>query len=102
MFIVFPNQFKLPNFVTYRTICDVLEELGRISEAIKCFLQFQTELGDDTGNRDGQAQSELGEGSRRRRSDTTDSFHTAVNPEEETESVGGAEWIASEDFLFGS
>ena len=54
------------------------------------------------GNRDVRIQLEPGEGIEGRRSDTADSFHTAVDSEEETESVGGAEWIASEDFLFGS
>ncbi|KAG8217950.1 hypothetical protein J3R82DRAFT_6121 [Butyriboletus roseoflavus] len=50
---------KLPNFIICQTICDILEEDGRVSEAIKCFLQFQSELGEVTGNHDEKIQSGL-------------------------------------------
>ena len=42
------DQFKLPNVVIYRAMCDVLEEDGRVSEAIECFHQLQSKLGGDT------------------------------------------------------
>ncbi|KAH0829008.1 hypothetical protein J3R83DRAFT_2460, partial [Lanmaoa asiatica] len=52
-------KFTLPRFDVYRAICDILEEDGRVTEAIECFRRMQRELGEDTGSCDEQAQWEL-------------------------------------------
>ena len=53
-------QFKLPSFVIYRVICDILEGNGRIVEAIECFRQMQSELSEDMSMHDEQVQWEHG------------------------------------------
>ena len=53
-------QFKLPMFLVYRVICDILEGDGRLTQAIECFRQMQNELPEDTNTHDGRAQWELG------------------------------------------
>ena len=41
-------QFKLPRFLIYCVICDMVEGDGRVLEAIECFRQMQSELSEDT------------------------------------------------------
>lgn len=60
----FSVQFKLPRLVIYQAICDVLEEAGRVTEAIECFRQMQSELGESTSIYDERVQWEFGEWSR--------------------------------------
>jgi tetratricopeptide (TPR) repeat protein len=48
-------KFKLPRFLVYRVICDILEGDGRLAQAIECFRQMQNE---DTSTHDGRAQWE--------------------------------------------
>ncbi|KAI9457924.1 hypothetical protein HD554DRAFT_2331179 [Boletus coccyginus] len=43
------TKFKVPRFVVYRIICDILEQHGRLTEAVECFLQMQNELQEDAG-----------------------------------------------------
>ncbi|KAF8548436.1 hypothetical protein OG21DRAFT_1489393 [Imleria badia] len=49
-------KFKLPKVVVYCVICDILEEDGRLTEAIECFQQMQNELPEDTGMQDERTQ----------------------------------------------
>ncbi|KAG8214231.1 hypothetical protein J3R82DRAFT_11038 [Butyriboletus roseoflavus] len=51
-------KFKLPRFVIYRVICDILEGDGRVTEAVECFRQMQSEL-EDRSTHDWRAQWEL-------------------------------------------
>ncbi|KAI9571086.1 WD40-repeat-containing domain protein [Boletus coccyginus] len=53
------NKFKVPRFVVYRVICDILEQDSRLAEAVECFLQMQSELPEDAGVRDERAEWEL-------------------------------------------
>ena len=53
-------QFKLPRFVIYRVICDMLEGDGCVMEAIDCFRQMQSELSEDTSMHDERVQWERG------------------------------------------
>ncbi|KAH0831382.1 hypothetical protein J3R83DRAFT_14045 [Lanmaoa asiatica] len=62
-------KFKLPRFDIYRAICNVLEGDGRVTEAIECFRQMQSELREDTGECDEHTHWELGEGFQRGRPD---------------------------------
>ena len=55
-------QFKLPKLLVYRVVCDILGVDGRLTQAIECFRQMQTELPEDTNIHDGRAQWELGKG----------------------------------------
>jgi len=41
-------QFKVPRFVVYRVICDILEGGGRLTEAVECFRQLQNALPEET------------------------------------------------------
>ncbi|KAI9571077.1 WD40-repeat-containing domain protein [Boletus coccyginus] len=43
------NPFKVPRFVVFRIICDILERDGRLAEAVECFQQMQNELPGDAG-----------------------------------------------------
>ena len=52
-------QFKLPRFLVYRVICEILEEDGRLTQAIECFRQIQSEVPEDTSTHDGRAPWEL-------------------------------------------
>ena len=61
-------QFKLPSFLVYRVICDILEGDGRLTQAIECFRQMQNELPEDTGSHDERAQWELSKGPQSRHS----------------------------------
>ncbi|KAI9459274.1 hypothetical protein HD554DRAFT_2137412 [Boletus coccyginus] len=53
------NPFKVPRFVVFRVICDILERDGRLAEAVECFQQMQTELPEDAGVRDEREKWEL-------------------------------------------
>jgi len=53
-------QFKVPRFVVYRVICNILERDGRLTEALECFRQMQNELPEDASVHDEQAEWELG------------------------------------------
>jgi len=53
-------QFKVPRFVVYRVICDVLERGGRLTEAVECFQQMQNELSEDAGLPDERAGWQFG------------------------------------------
>ena len=55
-----PVQFKLPRFVIYHVICNILERDGRVMEAIEYFRQMQSELSVDTSVHDERAQWEYG------------------------------------------
>ena len=61
-------QFKLPRFLVYRVICDILERDDRLTQAIECFRQMQNELPEDTSSHDGRAQWELSKGAQPRHS----------------------------------
>ena len=61
-------QFKLPRFLVYRVICDILEGDDRLTQAIECFRQMQNELPEDTSSHDGRAQWELSKGAQPRHS----------------------------------
>ena len=50
--------------MVYRAICDILEQDGRITEAIGCFRQMQAELTEDSNIHDERIQWELSEWSR--------------------------------------
>ncbi|KAI9569321.1 hypothetical protein HD554DRAFT_606005 [Boletus coccyginus] len=52
-------QFKVPRFVVYRVICDVLERDGRFTEAVECFRQIQSGLPEDAGMHDERVEWEL-------------------------------------------
>ncbi|KAG8217956.1 hypothetical protein J3R82DRAFT_6127 [Butyriboletus roseoflavus] len=93
--IIPSDQFEIPNLAIYRAICNVLEEVGRIAEAVKCFQQLQSELGEDMGHRNVQAQCERDDGSQPQRNDATGSVHTTMNIlEQETEPIDEPEWVA--------
>ncbi|KAI9571793.1 hypothetical protein HD554DRAFT_1824610 [Boletus coccyginus] len=51
-------KFNVPRFVVYRVICDILEEDGRLMEAVECFRQLQNALPEDTGVQDERVQWE--------------------------------------------
>ena len=53
-------QFKLPGFIIYRAICDILEGNGRVDEAIRCFRSMHTELTTEKSFYNERAQWELG------------------------------------------
>ncbi|KAI9456190.1 WD40-repeat-containing domain protein [Boletus coccyginus] len=53
------NKFKVPRFIVYRVICDILERDGRLVEAVECFQQMQSELPEDAGVRDEREKWEL-------------------------------------------
>ncbi|KAI9455961.1 hypothetical protein HD554DRAFT_2238147 [Boletus coccyginus] len=53
------NKFKVPRFVVYRVICDILERDGRLAEAVECFQQMQNKLPEDAGVRDELVEWEL-------------------------------------------
>ncbi|KAF8547586.1 WD40 repeat-like protein [Imleria badia] len=53
------TKFKVPRFVIYRNICEILEEDGLLTEAVECFRQMQNDLPDGTDMQDGRAQWEL-------------------------------------------
>ncbi|KAI9571066.1 hypothetical protein HD554DRAFT_2077895 [Boletus coccyginus] len=40
-------KFKVPRFIVYRVICDILERDGRLVEAVECFQKMQSELPED-------------------------------------------------------
>ncbi|KAI9455056.1 hypothetical protein HD554DRAFT_2036671 [Boletus coccyginus] len=52
-------KFKVPMFVVYRVICDILEGDDRLAETVECFQQMQNELSEDAGVRDERAEWEL-------------------------------------------
>lgn len=58
----FSDQFKFPRFTVYRSICDVLERDGRLTETVECFRKMQNDLADDLDTHDERAQWELGKG----------------------------------------
>ena len=43
-----PLQFQIPKLFVYQAVCDVLEQDGRLSEAIQCFQKMQNDLTEDT------------------------------------------------------
>ncbi|KAI9571582.1 hypothetical protein HD554DRAFT_2036527 [Boletus coccyginus] len=53
------TKFKVPRFVVYRVICDILERDGRLTEAVECFRRMQNELPEDMGVHDERAEWEL-------------------------------------------
>ena len=40
-------QFWIPKLLVYQAVCDVLEQDGRLTEAIQCFRQMQNDLTED-------------------------------------------------------
>ncbi|KAF8550639.1 hypothetical protein OG21DRAFT_1487620 [Imleria badia] len=52
-------KFKVPTFVVYRVICEILEGDGRLPEAVECFRQMKIDLPEDTGTQDERAKWEL-------------------------------------------
>ena len=48
-------------FIVLRVICETLEGEGRLTEAVECFQQIESELREDTGTRDERVQWEHGE-----------------------------------------
>ena len=44
----FSLQFRLPKLVIFQAICDVLEQDGRLTEAVQCFQRIQNNLTEDT------------------------------------------------------
>ncbi|KAI9571644.1 hypothetical protein HD554DRAFT_1800783 [Boletus coccyginus] len=53
------TKFKVPRFVVYRVMCDILERDGRVTEAVECFRQMQNELAEDVGVHDERAEWRL-------------------------------------------
>ena len=41
-------QFQVPKLLVYRTVCDVLEQDSRLTEAVQCFQIMQNDLTEDT------------------------------------------------------
>ena len=41
-------QFQVPKSLIYQTICDVLEQDGRVTEVIQCFQKMQDDLPQET------------------------------------------------------
>ena len=41
-------QFQIPKLLAYRAVCNVLEQDGRLTEAIQCFQKMQNDLTEDT------------------------------------------------------
>ena len=41
-------QFQIPKLLVYQAVCDVLEQDGRLTEAIQCFQKMQNDLTEDT------------------------------------------------------
>ena len=41
-------QFQLPKLLVYQAVCDILEQDGRLTEAIQCFQKMQNDLTEDT------------------------------------------------------
>ena len=41
-------QFQIPKLPVYQAVCDVLEQDGRLTEAIQCFRKMQNNLTEDT------------------------------------------------------
>ena len=41
-------QLQIPKLLVYQAICDVLEQDGRLTEAIQCFQKMQNDLTKDT------------------------------------------------------
>ena len=41
-------QFQIPKLLVYQAVCDVLEQDGRLTEAIQCFQKVQNDLTEDT------------------------------------------------------
>ncbi|KAI9461363.1 hypothetical protein HD554DRAFT_2041443 [Boletus coccyginus] len=62
------TKFKVPKFVVYRVICDILERDSRLTEAVEFFRQMQNEVPEDAGVRDERAEWKLGGWLRSRRS----------------------------------
>ena len=46
-------------FVVYRVICEILEQEGRLTKAVECFLQMQCELLEDVCVHDERAEWEF-------------------------------------------
>ena len=40
-------QFQIPKLLVYQAVCDVLEQDGRLTEAIQCFRKMQNNLTED-------------------------------------------------------
>ena len=57
-------QLRLAKVVVYRATCEVLEGDSRLTEAIGCFREMQSQLAQDTDSDNEQARWELGEWSR--------------------------------------
>ncbi|KAN0082589.1 hypothetical protein V8E55_008384 [Tylopilus felleus] len=53
------SEFKVPKFVLYRVICDILDDNGRLTEAFDCFQKMQDELHENTDGYEERAQWEL-------------------------------------------
>ena len=41
-------QFQIPKLLVYQAVCDVLEQDGRLTEAIQCFQKMLNDLTEDT------------------------------------------------------
>ena len=54
-------KFKVPRLVTYRIICESLESVGGIMDAIECFHQMTSELMEGSIAQGDQAEWVLGE-----------------------------------------
>ena len=40
-------QFQIPKLLVYQAVCDILEQDGRLTEAIQCFRKMQNNLTED-------------------------------------------------------
>ena len=54
-------KFMLSRFIIYRTICEQLDTLNRITDATECFHQMTSELGEEINLHGEQAEWVLGE-----------------------------------------
>ncbi|KAH0826754.1 hypothetical protein J3R83DRAFT_5164 [Lanmaoa asiatica] len=54
------TKFQVPRFAIYQAICDVLEEDGRVTEAINYFHQMQSELSGGMSTHSERVRWELG------------------------------------------
>ena len=47
MKLTFDPKFKVPRFIIYRALCEHLESVNCVADAIECFHQMASELGQE-------------------------------------------------------
>ena len=54
-------QFTLPRATVYRVVCERLETIDRVADAVECFHQMMTEFGGETNPHGEYSEWALGE-----------------------------------------